>query len=118
VSVIEFENKAIAIVETSFVSKHSPSCLELYGTGGSLLVGGPEDQVRIVSDQTGGTLRGWVIPSQLPPALPRPIRLWVNGILEGTPIPFGLEEGTQLTALMQAAYASHQHAGVAVEVKR
>ena len=118
VSVIEFESKAIAIVETSFVSKYSPSYLELYGTGGSLFVGGPEDQVRIVSDQTEGILRGWIIPSQLPPALPRPIRLWVNGILEGTPIPFGLEEGTQLTALMEAAYVSHTRAGVAVEVKR
>lgn len=37
VCVIEFENGAIAVVETSFVSKSSPFSLELYGTKGSFL---------------------------------------------------------------------------------
>ena len=118
VSVIEFENKGIGISETSFVSSHCPDCLELYGTGGSLFVGGPDDQVRIFSEEAGGALEGWIRPSQLPAAMPRPIRIWVNGILEGAPIPFGLEEGTQLTALMEAAYLSHKQGGAAVQVKR
>ena len=108
VAVIEFENKAIGIAETSFVSTHSPGCLELYGTEGSLFVGGPEDRVRIISNKLGGALQGWVSPTNLPKALPRPTRIWVTGILEDAPIPFGLEEGTQLTELMEAAYRSHR----------
>ena len=29
--------------------------------------------------------------------------MWVDGILEGTPIPFGVEEGIQFTELMHCA---------------
>jgi len=118
VSVIEFENKCIGVAETSFVSSHSPGCLELHGTAGSLFIGGPEDQVRIFSEKLDDKLRGWMRPEDLPAALPHPIRIWVSGILEGTPIPFGLEEGTQLTALMEAAYQSHKQGSVAVPVGR
>lgn len=118
VATIEFENKAIGIVETSFVSTHSPGALELYGTAGSLFVGGPEDRVRILSDKLEGQVPGWISPTRLPDALPRPIRIWVNGILNDTPIPFGLDEGTQLTALMEAAYASHNAGGAPVPVER
>jgi predicted dehydrogenase len=69
-------------------------------------VGGPDDQVRIVSDKIESKVPGWVSPTSLPAGLPRPIRVWVDGIREGTPIPFGLDEGTQLTELMEAAYRS------------
>jgi 1,5-anhydro-D-fructose reductase (1,5-anhydro-D-mannitol-forming) len=118
VSVIEFENKCIGVAETSFVTSHSPDCIELHGTAGGLFVGGPEDQVRIFSEKLGGKLRGWLRPADLPAPLPRPIRIWANGILENTPIPFGLEEGTQLTALMEAAYQSHRQGSTAVPVSR
>lgn len=118
VSVIEFENKCIGVAETSFVASRSPDCLELHGTAGSLFVGGPEDQVRIFSEKLDDKLRGWMRPADLPAALPRPIRIWVNGILENTPIPFGLDEGTQLTALMEAAYQSHKQGSTAVPVSR
>lgn len=113
VSVLEFENKAIAIVETSFVSTHCPTTLEMYGTEGTLLAGGPDNLVRIRSRRLDSSVPGWITPARLPEALPRPIRIWVNGILDGAPIPFGLEEGTQLTELMEAAYLSHRTGGTA-----
>jgi len=108
VSVIEFDSGAIGIAETSFVSTHSPSSIEVSGTEGSLFVGGPDGGVRIRSNQIGNDLEGWISPAQLPEALPAPIRLWVDGVLTGAPIPFGLEEGTQLTELMEYAYVSHR----------
>lgn len=108
VSVIEFENKAIGIAETSFVSTHSPGSLEMSGTEGSLFVGGPDSRVQIMSNKIECSLEGWITPARLPQALPSPIRMWVNGILEDAPIPFGLEEGTQLTELMECAYISHR----------
>ena len=113
VSVIEFENKCIGVAETSFVSTSSPFSLELSGTEGSLFIGGPdESQVRIRSKKLDA--REWVTP-ELPPALPSPIQLWVDGIVKGTPIPFSLDEGTQLTELMQFAYQSFKE-GRQVEI--
>lgn len=108
VSVIEFANKAIAIVETSFVSRHCPDMLELHGTAGALFTGGPEDGVLLRSDKTDGAIQGWLRPADLPPALPRPIRIWADAILHGSPIPFGLEEGIQLTELMENAYKARE----------
>lgn len=108
VSVIEYKNKAIAIVETGFVSSQSPFCLELYGTEGSLLIGGPDGKVNLISDSMKSTVSGWITPSRLPDSLPSPIQQWVTGIIEGENIVFGLDEGIQLTQLMEAAYTSHK----------
>lgn len=108
VSVIEFENKAVAVVETGFVSTNSPFSLEMYGTEGSLLIEGPERSIRLISNKTGASVPGWISPSHLPKALPMPIEQWVSAIEEGSPIEFGLIEGTELTELMEAAYISHR----------
>lgn len=116
VSTIEFENKSIAVVETSFVSTHSPGCLELYGTEGSLFVGGPEGGVRILSNLIEGKVKGWIAPTELPKAMPNPIRIWIDALLNGTPIPFGPDQGTQLTELMENAYRSARE-GRQVEIK-
>lgn len=107
VSIIEFENKAVAIVETGFVTAASPYSLEMYGTEGSLFVGGPDNKVRLKSNRTDSPIPGWITPSKLPDPLPSAIVQWVNGIMEGTEIYFGLEEGIQLTELMEGAYKSH-----------
>ncbi|MGI6707286.1 MAG: Gfo/Idh/MocA family protein [Clostridia bacterium] len=108
VSMIEFKNKAIAIAETGFVSTRSPYSLELYGTEGSLFVGGPENQIKLTSNKIKGPVDGWITPTQLPKALPSALEQWVKGILEGGEIHFGLEEATQLTELMEAAYISYR----------
>lgn len=108
VSVIEFANKGIAVAETSFVSAHSPGFLELYGTEGCVVIGGPDGGVKMRSSLLKASVQGWINVTDLPPALPRPLRMWVEGILDRKPILFGLEEGIQLTELMQNAYRSHR----------
>jgi len=103
VSVIEFENGCLGVAETSFMATNSPFSLELSGTEGSLLVGGVDEaSVRVRSKKL--EKKDWVVPEALPEALPATLKIWVDGILKGTPIPFGLEEGTQLTELMEYAY--------------
>ena len=103
VSVVEFENKAIAVLETSFVSPWSADCFELLGTEGALVsVGG---EVKIRSKKLG--VEGWVIPDKLPNPLPMAMRMWMDGILNGTPIPFGTARGEALTELLENAYKSH-----------
>ena len=60
VCLVEFENKALAVVETGFVSSGSPFSLELYGTKGSLLIGGPENGIRLVSSSIDMKVPGWI----------------------------------------------------------
>ena len=105
VSVIEFENGCLGVAETGFVSSDSPFSLELDGTEGSLRVGGPEESTVLITSRKLKT-KGWVKPDALPEGLPGTIAIWVDGILKGTPIPFGVEEGIQLTELMQYAYVA------------
>ncbi|MBI2434914.1 MAG: Gfo/Idh/MocA family oxidoreductase [Candidatus Hydrogenedentes bacterium] len=112
VSVIEFEGGVLGVSETSFMSTNSPYSLELSGTEGSLVVGGPDETVRIRSNKLGK--KEWLTP-ELPKASPSPIRMWVEHVLNDSPMPFGLEEGTQLTELMQYAYEAHK-TGCAVEI--
>jgi 1,5-anhydro-D-fructose reductase (1,5-anhydro-D-mannitol-forming) len=106
VCTIEFANKAIAIVETSLVTYNTPSAFEIYGTQGTLLISG--ETVSLTSRKMEGSLKGWVTRVALPPALPHPLKQWVDAIVEGTPILFGLEEGIRLTELLEAAYISHK----------
>ena len=101
VSLIEFESGAVSVVETSLVNPYSKRMLEVYGTKGAVLC--ENDQVQVLT-QDNGPIQGWVTPSALPKALPMPIELWVNGIMDGTEIPFGLTEAIALTELMEGAY--------------
>jgi len=106
VSLIEFDRGAIAVVETGFVSSHSPFVLELYGTQGTLLIGGPDHRVSLFTDRDPGGVPGWVTPAVLPPALPSAMDQWVGAIVHGGPIAFGLTEATELTELVEKAYQS------------
>lgn len=105
VSVIEFENKAIAITETGFVSP-SPFYMEINGTQGHLFIGGPDNVIKLASRNIKTDVPGWITPTQLPKELPSAIDQWVGAITNGTPIYFGLDEAIQLTELMQGAYQS------------
>ncbi|NLG25249.1 MAG: Gfo/Idh/MocA family oxidoreductase [Clostridiales bacterium] len=102
---IEFENKAIALSETSLVSPMTPAIFEVYGTRGVILA--VDDDIRIQTADTNRLVAGgWVTP-KLPAALPHPIRQWIDSILTGAPVRFGLKEGRDLTELMQAAYVAN-----------
>jgi len=101
VTVIEFENKAIAVLETSFISPFNAGCFELLGTEGAIVSVNNEVRVRSNKFQDG-----WFIPQKLPDALPASIRIWLDGIINGTPIPFDIDRGIALTELLENAYIS------------
>ncbi|HEX6971023.1 MAG TPA: Gfo/Idh/MocA family oxidoreductase [Limnochordia bacterium] len=109
VAVIEFRSGAIGVVEASFVARHSPSTLEIFGTEGSLFAGMPGGSVWLQSRRLGPEAApGWISPSELPRSEPSPLRQWVASVREGRPVQYGLDEGRQLTELMQAATLSHR----------
>ncbi len=99
VSVIEFENGAIGVSETGFVSLYTPTTLEISGTKGTLLVRG---QVSYATQETEGK---WVTPESLPEPSPSPLKQWAdNNGVSGSE--FGIEASITLTRLMEAAYKS------------
>ncbi|MFW5985252.1 MAG: Gfo/Idh/MocA family protein [Halanaerobiaceae bacterium] len=104
ISTIEFTNNAVAVNETGFVTPESPFSLEVYGTEGSIFIGGTEGGVRFKTKDT----EGWETPDKLPEPLPDPIDQWLDSIQGRGKIHFGLEEGLQLTELMEKAYLSHK----------
>ena len=44
--------------------------------------------------------------------------MWVDAVLKGGATPFDLEQATQLTELMQFAYASHRGGGCPVDIPK
>ncbi|WFR56284.1 Gfo/Idh/MocA family oxidoreductase [Anaerocolumna sp. AGMB13025] len=106
VCTIEFENHAVAIVETSLVTYKTPSMVEVYGTEGTLII--CDNMVKLTSKKMDEEFNGWVTPSKLPEALPHPLRQWVDGVLYNKPILFDAEAGTRLTELLEAAYIANK----------
>ncbi len=100
VSVISYENGAIGVSETGFVTPNDPFVLEIRGTKGGVSVRGSE-----VSYCCGETEDKWVTVDTLPEALPSPQQQWVDAVTKGTPITVGtIDDAVALTILMEGAY--------------
>lgn len=106
VSVFEFENGAMAILETGFVTPFSPWRLELMGTEGTLVI----DESRVQIRSKNLPVQGWVTPdeSEMPNPLKAPMRQWIDGIITGSPIVFDAKEAIALSRMMDYAYRSHE----------
>lgn len=101
VSILEYENGAIAVSETGFVSSHNPFTLEISGTNGTIYAGGHTNECVYNIGE------GWVNPT-LPEPTATPTTLWVDGITKNEIIPFDVDAAYDLTVLMEHAYLSHQ----------
>jgi 1,5-anhydro-D-fructose reductase (1,5-anhydro-D-mannitol-forming) len=112
VIVVEFENGALGILDTSFVHRAGPNPIEIFGTDG--YVGrDPSGGVLLTSTQleTAG-IQGYLKPDprSMPRDLPHPMEQWVSAILHGTPMTITVEDGRNLTQLLEAAYRSAREA--------
>ncbi len=104
VSVIEFKNKCIAVLETALVSFNSPSAFELYGTEGTLIE--RDGSFRIASAHLENS--GFEPIKEMPNELPSPIVMFLDACTKGTPIEFGLEAARDLSELLEMAYIAHK----------
>lgn len=103
VSVIEFENKALAINETSFVSWGGSYTIEIDGTkGGFMMLNSNDVRVR------GGTDKTWQTVGTLPVDEVSPIPRWLDGIInkKNDNTGMGIEAAVELSEMMEAAYLS------------
>ncbi|MCL2188226.1 MAG: Gfo/Idh/MocA family oxidoreductase [Defluviitaleaceae bacterium] len=101
VSVVEFENNAIAVLETSFISPFDANCFELLGTEGAVISAAGEVKIR-----TKGNNKEWRTPSTMPEKGVEPLRMWLDGIIKDTPILFDMPMALMLTEMLENAYKS------------
>lgn len=95
VTIMTFENGAIAVNETGFVSCCSPVIFEVHGDKGYVYMEGE----RVVK-RTQATA-GKIVEVELPESLPLPIEQFVSGnVLAGC----GMDEARALTRAMELAY--------------
>jgi len=106
VSVAEFENKAIAIIETSFVSSSSPYMLELYGEKGTLLI--RDGDVQITSRIKEEYKNGWHKLTDFGAGLPGAVDDFIDSIINKKPAQFGLADARGLVELLEGAYIAHE----------
>lgn len=103
VVLVEYESGVLGTIETSFLSNGSPFQLELYGTQGTMLI---EDQnIRMKSTKLG---EGWIVPEQIPDALPMPLQQWVNSMIGDCKPTINEEDILSLTSINQAASLSNE----------
>ena len=106
INLIEFKNKAIAIVETGFVTPVSPWAFEVYGTEGMLL--GTDHKVKISTAETRKYSGDFLDVNRLPKALPSPMQTWFNAIEKGEDVVFGIKDAIGLAELLEGAYISYK----------
>ena len=106
VIVVEFESKALGVLDTSWVQRSGPNPIEIRGTKGY-----------IGRDPTGGLLlrsteleaegiQGYIKPAKMPDNLPSPMDQWVSAILHGTEMTITVEDGRNLTEMLERSYQS------------
>lgn len=101
--VVEFKNGALGILDTSWVHRSGPNPLEIYGTDGYIgRATAPGHNLIMSSTQLD--VKGYVLPSDLPKALPTALQQWVSSILHGTESTITVEDGRNLTQLLEGTY--------------
>jgi 1,5-anhydro-D-fructose reductase (1,5-anhydro-D-mannitol-forming) len=109
-TIIEFANKGIGVVDVAFVHRSGPNPFELYGTEGSITMGaGPLSlTTRKLNEEQ---VKDYIANG--PEGLPTPMAQWVNAIVDGTPMTINIQDGRNLTELLQASYmSSAQNKGI------
>lgn len=103
VTVMEYDNGAIAVSETAFVSQNCPFSLELAGDKGFIYINSlSEGLLYIDSDGSKHTI------TEFDEVLPQPVEMFAEALDKGKGVPFGIDQAVSLTKLMDAAYRSYE----------
>ena len=108
VAVIEFKNGALGILDTAWVHRVGPNPYEIYGTEGYMglnLTPGGGIVLNSALLETQG-IQGYLNPTNLPKALPLPMNQWIDAILHGTPMHITVEDGRNLTEMLEGIYTA------------
>jgi predicted dehydrogenase len=108
VALVEFKNKALGILDVSWVHRVGPNPLEIYGTEGFLSIEmgqGPRVWLESTKLEANG-IKGAIAPTEFPPATPSAMTQWLNAIKDGSPTTITLEDGWNLTQLLEGCYTA------------
>lgn len=105
IAVVEFKSGALGILDTSWVHRAGPNPIEIYGTDGFVGYAGRSERIHLISThlQPDG-IQGTILPDRLPDPLPSPMEQWISAILHGTPMTITVEDGRNLTQLLEGIY--------------
>ncbi|GGD70408.1 Gfo/Idh/MocA family protein [Paenibacillus nasutitermitis] len=103
VATLRYDNGAIGIVEAGFVNSHSPFCVEIHGTEGTLLYGLPDEAIRVRSNKL--SQNEWVT-IEIPQNRTSAFDQWVEHVQNDTLAEENIGLAVDLTKLMEAANLS------------
>jgi predicted dehydrogenase len=106
---VEFENGAIGIGETSFISHNTPDVLEIYGSDATLLIWGQD--VKLTTKKLKGIHDGYITPGKNNiPQQASLMAIFADAVLDHKPAPedVGIGSGVIVSKLMELAYRSNQ----------
>jgi predicted dehydrogenase len=107
VAVVEFESKALGILDVAWVHRAGPNPIEIYGTKGFVGIRGIDGRPFLTcQDAQYAGLAGQMIVQSLPQALPGPMQQWVDAIETDSPMTITVEDGRNLTELLEGIYRS------------
>jgi 1,5-anhydro-D-fructose reductase (1,5-anhydro-D-mannitol-forming) len=108
VCTIEFENRALAVLQSNFVCDRCPNSLEVHGVKGSMYYMDSNKPLTVSAENAPVDEDGLLLPEALPETLPSPLEQWAAACLHDAPLPAGcgIDEAVQLTELMEGAYKS------------
>jgi predicted dehydrogenase len=103
VSLLEFENGAIGVSETGFVSNSDPYTVEISGDKGYARY----DDKNLTYHYDG--LKNWVTTNEFEKNPPEPLEYFLDCLKNGEkPTLYTLDEAIVLSEIMDAAYRSYQ----------
>jgi 1,5-anhydro-D-fructose reductase (1,5-anhydro-D-mannitol-forming) len=107
-AVIEFRNGALGILDTSWVHRAGPNPYEIYGTEGYMGLNTAHNSGLVLNSTQlmAGDIQGYISPTNLPKPLPMPMDQWISAILHGTPMTITVEDGRNLTELLEGTYTA------------
>jgi len=106
VSVLQYADGAIGVVEAGFVNRCSPFSIEIHGTDGSLLYGLPDSKLLLRTTKRGEEAAKQWSEVALPDNRPSAFRQWVSHIQNNTTADENIRLAVDLTRLMEASNLS------------
>lgn len=104
VTLVEFENNAIGIIDVTWIHRSGPNMLELYGTEGSIIFGHPKGAAMTSGKLSDEEIAEFLAPENRPKTPGSPMQQWVSAVLHDTPMTITIQDGRNLTELLQATY--------------
>ena len=107
VAVITFKSGATGILDVSWIHRAGPNMWEIYGTEGFAGKNLPGVPVQLQSSKVEALgLNGTFTPQKVGEALPTALEQWVSAIQHGTPMQISIQDGRNLTQLLETIYES------------